>query len=399
MGFFNMVFTTEEDGAPLLPWYQILLVYVQYIWCLFFSYVFEYADKLRGRKIFKPRKGYSPLFQDFDSLYTRRFFGLIRDCWDRPICSAPSAWVDVMERYTPDYNNSFIYTGKKKRCFNLASYNYLGFAGPESPTVADVKNTVKKYGVGTCSPRVDIGTSDLHTELETLTAEFVGKEACMIFGMGFATNSTNIPALIGKGDLVFSDSLNHASTVTGCRSSGAKIKVFRHNDAKDLERLIRESIVEGQPRTHRPWKKILIVVEGVYSMEGEIAKLVEIVKIKKKYKCYLYVDEAHSIGALGKTGRGVCEHWGVEPKDIDVLMGTFTKAFASVGGYVAADKDIIDTLKRQSYAHIYEPSMSAASVQQAISALKIIMGKDGSDLGQKKKYLHYVKTATFSDRL
>eukprot|EP01120_Amphizonella_sp_Union-15-10_P013852 TRINITY_DN6536_c0_g1_i1.p1 TRINITY_DN6536_c0_g1~~TRINITY_DN6536_c0_g1_i1.p1 ORF type:complete len:320 (-),score=65.60 TRINITY_DN6536_c0_g1_i1:70-1029(-) len=215
-------------------------------------------------------------------------------------------------------------------------------------------------------------------------AEYLGKESCMIFSMGFATNSTTVPALASKGDLIISDSLNHASTVIGCRSSVAKIKVFQHNDIADLERVIRESIIEGQPKTHRPWKKIIIVVEGLYSMEGNISKIADIVKLKKKYKCYLYIDEAHSIGALGTYGRGVCEHWGVDPKDVDILMGTFTKSFAGVGGYIASDKHVIDYLRRKSFAQVYESSMSPGSVRQAFESLKIIMGKDGTDLGRKK---------------
>jgi serine palmitoyltransferase len=177
----------------------------------------------------------------------------------------------------------------------------------------------------------------LHAQLEKKVAQFVGKEDAIIFDMGYATNSTSIPSLIGKGGLIISDSLNHASIVMGCRSTGAKIKVFRHNDPEDLERVLRQSIAEGQPRTHRDWKKILVVVEGIYSMEGEILRLPEIVAVKKKYKAYLYVDEAHSIGALGKTARGVCDYWGVDPADVDILMGTFTKSFGSVGGYIASD--------------------------------------------------------------
>ena len=131
--------------------------------------------------------------------------------------------------------------------------------------------------------------------------------------------------------MIISDSLNHTSIVFGARGAGARIKVFTHGDTKALERLIRDSIAEGQPRTHLPWKKILILVEGIYSMEGEIVDLAEVVRIKKKYKCYLYVDEAHSIGALGAHGRGVCEQRNVNPADIDILMGTFTKSFGAVG--------------------------------------------------------------------
>jgi serine palmitoyltransferase len=186
----------------------------------------------------------------------------------------------------------------------------------------------------------------VHEELEREVAAFVGKPAAIVFGMGFATNSLTLPALMrGKGSLIISDALNHASIVAGVRGSGARVKVFRHNEPEHLERVLRAAIAEGQPRTHRPWTKILVVVEGIYSMEGEICRLPEIVAIKKKYRAYLYLDEAHSIGALGAGGRGVCEHLGVDPADVDILMGTFTKAFGSCGGYIAGDEQLIQYLR------------------------------------------------------
>lgn len=133
------------------------------------------------------------------------------------------------------------------------------------------------------------GTTALHVQLESLMARYIGKEDSMVFGMGFGTNATAIPTLIGKGGLIISDAMNHSSIAVGCRSSGATIKVFRHNDMAHLDAVIRRAIIEGQPRTHRPWSKILIVVEGIYSMEGEMCPLKEIVEIKKKYKVSLAV--------------------------------------------------------------------------------------------------------------
>jgi len=209
----------------------------------------------------------------------------------------------------------------------------------------------------------------------------------MIFGMGFATNTTNIPLLAGPGTLVISDSLNHASLVVVCRASGASCEVFRHNDLKSLGNIIIKMIRRGQDpksKTRVPWKKILIIVEGIYSMEGEILRLPEIIALKKKYKCYLYVDEAHSIGALGKNARGICDYWGVDPGDVDILMGTFTKSFGAVGGYISGSKELIRYLRRTSFSSIYDTSMSAPCAQMILSVLKIIMGKDGTDEGQKR---------------
>lgn len=260
----------------------------------------------------------------------------------------------------------------------------MGFASNKGEQLEEVVKSLHKYGVSLTSSRMNFGHSDLHKEAERRIANFVGKEDAMIFGMGYGTNSTTIPALCGKGDLIISDSLNHASLVAGCRSSGATVRVFKHNDFKDLEKIVRNAIVEGQPLIRRPWKKIVIVVEGIYSMEGEICNLPEVIKIKKKYKCYLYVDEAHSIGALGENARGICDHFGIDPSEVDILMGTFTKSFASVGGYVASSKDIIDYLRTQSYGQIYETSMTPSTLQQVISSLKVLTGEDGTDIGKNK---------------
>ena len=151
-----------------------------------------------------------------------------------------------------------------------------------------------------------------------------------------------------------------------------------------LEQILRSSIVDGQPRTHRPWKKIIVIVEGIYSMEGEICKLKGIVEVCKKYKAYVYVDEAHSIGALGMTGRGVLEHCKVSPQDVDVMMGTFTKSFGSVGGYVAGSRELIDMIRRTSPGSIYACSMAAGCAVQANLALRMIMGEDGTNKGRDK---------------
>lgn len=244
--------------------------------------------------------------------------------------------------------------------------------------------TLGELGASTCSGCNDLGQTTVHEELEAEVAAFVGKPASLVFGMGFATNSLTLPALMrSKGTLVVSDALNHTSIVAGARGSAARVKVFRHNQPAHLERVLRAAIAEGQPRTRRPWAKILIVVEGIYSMEGELCRLAEIVEIKKKYKAYLYLDEAHSIGAFGAGGRGVCEALGVAPVDVDILMGTFTKSFGSCGGYIAGDVDLIAYLRACSPA-MYATTMSPPSAQQALSALRVIRGADGTTRGAAK---------------
>jgi serine palmitoyltransferase len=329
-------------------------------------------------------EGYAPLCRDFEDFYTRRLYHRIQDCFNRPIASAPDAWIEVSERYSNDNNETLFRTGKTHRCLNLGSYNYLGFASADEYCTPRVVESLKRFSPSTCSSRVDAGTTVLHQELEELIARFVGKPAAMVYGMGFATNSTTLPALIGKGGLIISDSLNHSSIVAGARASGSRITVFQHNTPSHLEEVLREAIADGQPRTHRPWKKIIVVVEGIYSMEGELCKLPEIVAVCKKYKAYMYLDEAHSIGAVGKTGRGICELLGVDTSDIDIMMGTFTKSFGSCGGYIAGSKDLIKYLKAVSPGHLYATAMSPPAVQQVISALKVILGEDGSNRGAQK---------------
>jgi serine palmitoyltransferase len=224
----------------------------------------------------------------------------------------------------------------------------------------------------------------LHKKVERLVCEFLDKEDALIFGMGYGTNSEGIPSLVGKGGLIISDSNNHASIVAGARSSGAKIKVFKHNDVEDLEWVIRDAIINGQPRTRLPWTKILIIVEGIYSMEGEMCPLSRIVALKKKYNCFLMIDEANSIGAIGPSGRGVTECEGVNRADIDIMMGTFTKSFGAVGGYMAGTSRLISYLRANSAGSCYSSSISPAACQQILSSMSIIMGTDGSSLGQTK---------------
>lgn len=265
-------------------------------------------------------QGYAPVRMSYEDFYTRRMYYRIHDCWNRPICSAPDAWIDVMERTPVNGQKPLRLTGRSIRCLNLGSYNYLGFAAQDPYCTPRVESALDTFGWSACASRADAGTTSCHLELERAIAKFLGKEAAITCGMGFATNSAFLPAIAGKGTLVLSDALNHSSIVAGLRGSGAKVKIFDHNDPRQLEALLRVSIAEGQPRTGRAWRKVIIVVEGIYSMEGELSKLKEIVEIKKKYKAYLYLDEAHSIGALGRGGRGVCEAAGVDTADVDLMM-------------------------------------------------------------------------------
>lgn len=229
-------------------------------------------------------KDFVPLYSEYECFYTRNLYTRIRDCFNRPICSVPGAFISIIERISDDYNWTFKKSGKTIEALNLGSYNYLGFAENTGKCATDSIQAIKEYSVATCSARQELGTIKIHKELEEQVAKYLGVESSIVFGMGFATNATNLPNLVGKGCLILSDELNHASLVLGARLSGATIKVFRHNDVDDLEKKLKESIIYGQARTHRPWRKILIVVEGVYSMEGSIVNLPKIIEMKKSTK-------------------------------------------------------------------------------------------------------------------
>lgn len=323
----------------------------------------------------------------------------IQDCWARPITSRASAYINILEREQSldglGDGRPLLYLGMKReerRCLNLGSYNYLGYAefglgdkGVVGGVAGGVRESVGCWGVCSGGSEGMGGRCGWHGELERLVAWFLKKDCCVVMGMGFATNSQILPCVVGKGDLVVSDELNHASIIVGIRSSGAKVRVFPHNDVGGLERVLRESIVEGLDGDGKKgWRRIWIVVEGMYSMEGETCKLADIVRIKKKYGCYLYLDEAHSIGAMGVTGRGVSEYYGVDTKDVDVMMGTFTKSFGAVGGYVAAKKSLVDRIRRKSPGLLYAVSMSVPCVLHITHVLKQIAGLDGTDTGMKK---------------
>ncbi|KAJ5902034.1 Pyridoxal phosphate-dependent transferase major region subdomain 2 [Penicillium taxi] len=369
------------------PYYYLLTTYISYLILIAFGHVRDFFGKRFREEHYrhlKPRNGYGALNSDFDNFYIRRLKLRINDCFERPVTGVPGRTITLIDRATDDHNNHFHLTGTTTDTLNLSSYNYLGFAQSEGPCADISEDTVRKYGISTPSTRAETGTQDLHVEVEDLVAKFVGKEDSMVFSMGFGTNATVFPALVGKGCLLISDELNHASIRFGARLSGASIAMFKHNDMKDLELKLREAISQGQPRTHRPWKKILVVVEGLYSMEGSMCNLPGIISLKQRYKFNLFIDEAHSIGAIGPMGRGVCDYFGIDTSEVDILMGTFTKSFGANGGYVAADKVMIDKLRATNSGIFYGESCSPAVLSQISSALRIIKGDLSPGQGEER---------------
>ena len=206
------------------------------------------------------------------------------ECFSQPVTGVAGRTILLLDRISPDYNHTQVFTGSRTRALNISSYNYLGFAQGQGGCADAVEEAIKRYGISVCGARLEGGSSDIHTVTEALVAKFVGMEDALISSMGFATNSTYIPALVGKGCLVISDELNHASIRFGVRISNANVRMFKHNDMESLEALLKEVISQGQPKTHRPWKKILLIVEGLYSMEGTLVNLPRIMELKQKYK-------------------------------------------------------------------------------------------------------------------
>ena len=243
----------------------------------------------------------------------------------------------------------------------VGSNNYLGLL--DHPQVMKAaRDAVDKYGVATCGSRFLNGTLDIHVELEEKLAEFMKKEAALTFSTGFQTNQGIISTIVGRGDTVFTDRIVHASIIDACRLSYGGIYKFKHNDMEELERLLKSSEKN---------RGKLIVVDGVFSMEGDLAELPKIVELAKKYDAKILVDDAHGIGVMGKNGRGTAEHFGVED-DVDLIMGTFSKSFASLGGFVAGGKKVISYIKHFARALIFSASITPASVATVLATLDII---------------------------
>lgn len=245
-----------------------------------------------------------------------------------------------------------------------ASYSYLGLIGHPQINAA-AKNAIDRYGTGTHGVRSLAGTLRLHRELEEMIAHFKGTDDAVTYSSGYATNLTVVSTLLSRGDYVISDKFNHASIVDGCLMSGAKFLRFRHNDMESLE----QRLLQVPER-----KTKLVIADAVFSMDGDIIDFPVMVELCKKYGAWLMIDEAHSIGVLGKTGRGIEEHFGL-PGSIDIKMGTLSKTIPSVGGYVAGDKEIINFLRHASRAYIFSAALPPAQAAAAKAAFEVILNE------------------------
>lgn len=245
---------------------------------------------------------------------------------------------------------------------NLSSNNYLGFANHPRLKRAAI-DAIEKYGVGAGAVRTIVGNMDIHEKLDEVIAHFKHEEAAIVFQSGFACNAGVIQAITGEGDLIISDELNHASIIDGVRLSKADRAVFKHSDMADLERVLKEKRAQ--------YENVLIITDGVFSMDGDIAKLPEIVKLAKKYQAMTYVDDAHGSGVLGKSGRGTVDHFNLHGQ-VDFIIGTLSKAIGVVGGYVCGSKASRDWLLHRGRPLLFSTAMMPSAAQAIIEAFKML---------------------------
>ncbi len=250
-----------------------------------------------------------------------------------------------------------------KTFLSFCSNNYLGLANNPS-VVKAVKYAVERYGWGAGASRLVSGNMTLHETLENAISRFKGKEAALVFPTGYMANLGAISSLVSKGDLVICDKLNHASIIDGCRLSGADFRVYAHCDMQKLENILRKS---------SKYNRKLIVTDSVFSMDGDLAPLPDIVRIAEKHKAMVMVDEAHGTGVFGRNGRGVVEHFNLS-KEIDIVMGTLSKAIGSLGGYVTGDNDLINYLRNKARSFMYTTALPPAVCAASIAAINLIKG-------------------------
>ena len=248
-----------------------------------------------------------------------------------------------------------------KSVLMFGSNSYLGLTNHPKLKEGAIK-AIEKYGTGCAGSRFLNGTLDIHLELEEKLAKLVHKESALVFPTGFTVNSGVIPSLVGRDDYLIFDERNHASIIEGKRLTFGKTLKYKHNDMEHLEKVLKKCETD---------RVKLIVTDGVFSMEGDVARLPEMVELAKRYNASLYVDEAHSLGVFGTTGAGVCEHFGVSD-DVDLIMGTFSKSLGTIGGFIAADENIINYLKHTSRTLIFSASITPASTGCVLAALDVM---------------------------
>lgn len=270
----------------------------------------------------------------------------------------PNPYFSVHERVT---NDTTMIGGRELVSFS--SYNYLGMSG-DAFVAKEAKEAIDRFGTSVSASRLVSGEKTLHRELEKSIASWLGVDDSIVYVGGHATNETTIGHLFGPGDLICHDALAHNSIIQGAILSGARRRPFPHSDWKTLDELLTE--IRGE------YRRVLVVIEGVYSMDGDFPDLPKFVEVKKKHKVFLMVDEAHSIGTMGTSGRGISEHFGVSPRDVDLWMGTLSKSFGSCGGYIAGSKEVVEYLKYTAPGFVYSVGLSPSNCAAALASMKLL---------------------------
>jgi 8-amino-7-oxononanoate synthase len=279
-------------------------------------------------------------------------------------------------------NNLCVIDGKEY--INFASYNYLNLNGHPQVNAA-AKAAIDQYGTSVSASRLVSGERLIHQQLEQELARVHQTEDCVVFVSGHATNVNTIGYLFGANDLILYDALSHNSIVQGALLSGAHRKPFPHNDWEAVDEIL--------TKQRRDYQRVLIVVEGIYSMDGDFPDLPEFIKIKQRHKAFLMVDEAHSLGVLGEKGEGIASHFGVNPKDIDICMGTLSKTLASAGGYVAGDKALVELLRTYAPGFLYSVGIPPASAAAALAALQLLQSEPERVAALRKNSVLFLQKA------
>ena len=279
-------------------------------------------------------------------------------------------------------NNLCVIDGKEY--INFASYNYLNLNGHPQVNAA-AKAAIDQYGTSVSASRLVSGERLIHQQLEQELARVHQTEDCVVFVSGHATNVNTIGYLFGANDLILYDALSHNSIVQGALLSGAHRKPFPHNDWEAVDEIL--------TKQRRDYQRVLIVVEGIYSMDGDFPDLPEFIKIKQRHKAFLMVDEAHSLGVLGEKGEGIASHFGVNPKDIDICMGTLSKTLASAGGYVAGEKALVELLRTYAPGFLYSVGIPPASAAAALAALQLLQSEPERVTALRKNSVLFLQKA------
>lgn len=306
-----------------------------------------------------------PFYDHMNELAARQYHH-----WHRVLSSPSEARVRIIDRYT----------GREREMINLASNNYLGLTTHPKVVEAGIR-AYEKYGAGAGSVPLLGGTLTLHRELEERLAAMKGCEDAIIFTSGYSSNVGCVSGLVRKDDVAINDRLNHASIIDGCRLSGATFKTFRHNDPASLERVLADCDQEFQGK--------LVIVDGVYSMDGDIARLPEILPLCRKYGARLMIDEAHATGVIGAHGRGTPEHHGLEGQ-IDIVAGTLSKALGGVGGFVAGPKEVVHYLRFFARSYMFSTALPPATAASLIAAVEVIQ----EDQQLRERLWHHIRYLT-----